>query len=449
MEAIQSMENNRGCLNAFAALIATVVLLSLSSLATTTATVSPESDGAFKKITADPKVRQGLEFIKNDDAKALADTKAIVVISAPPFKEKVRGEYYMKRLQELGLQGLKTDSEGNVYGIRPGTGKGPRLLVEAHLDTVFPEGTNIQLVEKDGKIYAPGVADDSRGLAVLLSVIRAFQTTGIRTVGDIVFCATVGEEGLGDLRGMKAFFKDHTDIAGVVDIDTPADVTYITYLGTGSHRYRVTFNGPGGHSFSAFGTPSAIHAMGRAITKIADVQTPLEPKTTFTVGEVSGGTSVNAIAAKAQMLLDMRSNSQQELLKMEKKILSLIQEGADEENARWGGDKKITVDPKLIGDRPAGSQSPDSMIVQAAWMATKAIGQEPKLVEASSTNANWPISMGVPAVMLGIGGMDGATHSPGEWFDPTNEHLAPQKIFLTILGLVGVDGLSQPLLPAK
>ena len=443
------MENNRGCLNAFAALIATVVLLSLSSLAATTATVSPESDGAFKKITADPKVRQGLEFIKNDDAKALADTKAIVVISAPPFKEKVRGEYYMKRLQELGLQGLKTDSEGNVYGIRPGTGKGPRLLVEAHLDTVFPEGTNIQLVEKDGKIYAPGVADDSRGLAVLLSVIRAFQTTGIRTVGDIVFCATVGEEGLGDLRGMKAFFKDHTDIAGVVDVDTPADVTYITYLGTGSHRYRVTFNGPGGHSFSAFGTPSAIHAMGRAITKIADVQTPLEPKTTFTVGEVSGGTSVNAIAAKAQMLLDMRSNSQQELLKMEKKILSLIQEGADEENARWGGDKKITVDPKLIGDRPAGSQSPDSMIVQAAWMATKAIGQEPKLVEASSTNANWPISMGVPAVMLGVGGVDYGTHSPAESFGPTNEQLAPQKIFLTILGLVGVDGLSQPLLPAK
>jgi di/tripeptidase len=189
--------------------------------------------------------------------------------------------------------------------------------------------------------------------------------------------------------------------------------------------------------------------MGRAITKIADVQTPLEPKTTYTVGEVSGGTSVNAIAAKAQMLLDMRSNSQQELSKMEKKILSLIQEGADEENARWGGDKKITVDPKLIGDRPAGSQSPDSMIVQAAWMATKAIGQEPKLVEASSTNANWPISIGVPAVTLGIGGMDGATHSPSEWFDPTNEHLAPQKIFLTILGLVGVDGLSQPLLPAK
>ena len=425
-----------------------IALQALMQAAPPTSAISSQTDSAFKKLAGDAKVRQGLEFIKNDDAKTLVDLKTMVAIPAPPFKEKVRGEYYMKRLQELGLNDLKTDAEGNVYGARPGTGKGPRLVVEAHLDTVFPEGTNVQPVEKDGKIYAPGIADNTRGLALLLSIVRAFQATGIKTVGDIIFCATVGEEGLGDLRGMKAFFKDHSDIAGVIDIDTPADVRAITYLATGSHRYRVTFNGPGGHSFSAFGTPSAIHAMGRAIAKIDEVRPPSEPKTTFTVGEVSGGTSVNAIAAKAQMLLDMRSNGPKELLQMEKQILALIQQGADEENARWGGDKKITVDLKLIGDRPAGSQSPNSVIVQAAWMATKAIGQEPALVEASSTNANWPISLGIPAVTLGVGGKDGGTHAPGEWFDPANEYLAPQKIFLTILSLVGVDGVSQPLLPA-
>jgi acetylornithine deacetylase/succinyl-diaminopimelate desuccinylase-like protein len=276
-----------------------------------------------------------------------------------------------------------------------------------------------------------------------------FQATGIRTVGDIVFCATVGEEGLGDLRGMKTFFKDHRDIAGAIHIDTPSDVRAITYLGTGSHRYRVTFNGPGGHSFGAFGTPSAIHAMGRAIAKIADVHTPSEPRTTFTVGEVSGGTSVNAIAAKAEMLLDMRSNGQPELLQLEKRILALIQQGADEENARWGADRKITVDLKLIGDRPAGNQSHNSTIVQAAWLATVAVGMQPNLVAASSTNANWTLSLGLPAVTLGVGGRDGATHSPGEWFDPADEYLAPQKIFLTALALVGMDGVSQPLLPAK
>ncbi len=435
-------------------LTATALLLTLSGYAAASPAVSPEIASAFKKIMADPKVRQGLEFIKNDDAQALADLKEIVIIPAPPFKEKVRGEYYLRRLQELGLKDLKMDTEGNVYGIRPGTGHGPKLLVEAHLDTVFPEGTNIQVTERDGRLYAPGIADDSRGLALLLSIVRAFHTTGIRTVGDIIFCGTVGEEGLGDLRGMKAFFKDHKDIAGVIDIDsgpthTPADVRAITYLATGSHRYRVTFNGPGGHSFSAFGTPSAIHAMGRAIAKIADVKTPSQPKTTFTVGEVSGGTSVNAIAAKAQMLLDMRSNGQEELLATEKKILALIEAAADEENARWGTEKKITVEAKLIGKRPAGSQSSDSPIVRAAWMATQAIGQQPELVAAISTNANWPISLGVPAIVLGVGGLDGGTHSTGEWYDPANEYLAPQKIFLTILGLTGVDGVSQPLLPAR
>ena len=442
------MPQYRTYLRSVAGSIFSVVLLSSFSLAASSA-VSPEADAAFKKIMADAKVRQGLEFIKNDDPKALADLKAIVVIPAPPFKEKVRGEYFMKRMQEFGLKDLKTDSEGNVCGIRPGTGSGPKVLVEAHLDTVFPESMKIELTEKGGRLYAPGIADDSRGLALLLSVMRTFHATGIRTVGDIIFCATVGEEGLGDLRGMKTFFKDHKDIAGSIHIDTPSDVRAITFLGTGSHRYRVTFNGPGGHSFGAFGTPSAIHAMGRAIAKIDDVKPPLHPKTTFTVGEISGGTSVNAIAAKAEMLLDMRSNGQPELLQLEKQILRLIQQGADEENARWGADKKITVDLKLIGDRPAGSQSPNSMVVQAAWLATGTIGQEPMLVSASSTNANWPLSLGVPAVTLGVGGADGATHSPGEWFDPANEYIAPQKIFLTTLGLVGIDGVSRPLLAAK
>lgn len=419
------------------------------ALATTIPTISLQTDSTFAKLGADAQVKRGLEFIKNDDAVALADLKTIVAIPAPPYKERIRGEYYMKRLQELGLKDVQMDPEGNVYGVRPGTGKGPTLLVEAHLDTVFPEGTNVQPVEKGGKIYAPGISDDSRGLAALLSVIRTFNATGIKTVGDIIFCATVGEEGLGNLRGMKAFFRDHKNIAGSISIDTPADVRAITYLATGSHRYEINFIGPGGHSFSDFGTPSAIHAMGRAISKIADVQTPADPKTTFTVGIVNGGTSVNAIAAKAQMLIDMRSNSQEELLKVESQILPLIRQAVEEENARWHSDKKVEVEMKLIGDRPAGGQSADNVLVQATWKAIEAVGQKPELVTASSTNANLPISLGVPAVTVGCGGQEGMTHAPGEWFDPTNEYLAPQQIFVSILGLVGVDGVTQPLLPAR
>jgi acetylornithine deacetylase/succinyl-diaminopimelate desuccinylase-like protein len=424
-----------------------LVLAAAMATAADLLTVSPPVADAFSQIGDNEKAKQGLEFIRKDAANTLADQKAIVAIPAPPFKEKVRGQYYLKRLQALGLKDVKMDGEGNVFGVRPGAGNGPKILVEAHLDTVFPEGTNTRPVEKEGRIFAPGVADDSRGLAALLSVARAFKTTGISTVGDIIFC-TVGEEGLGNLRGMKAFFRDHKDIAASVDIDGTS-VRRITYLATGSHRYEIHFKGPGGHSFGAFGTPSAIHAMGRAIAKIADVQTPRDPKTTFTVGTVSGGTSVNAIAADAWMLLDMRSNSPEQLLKTESRILALVQQAADEENARWNRGKEITVEMKLVGDRPAGSQPSDSVIVQASWMATKAIGQEPELTTASSTNANLPISIGVPAVTLGGGGEEGLNHAPGEWFNPKDAYLGPQKIFLTVLGLAGIDGVSKPLVPAR
>ncbi len=426
-----------------AALALALLLTAAAALAAPEPNLSAEAEDAFTKITADAKVRAGLEFLKGDQAATLADQKVIVAIPAPPFAEQVRGEYYLKRLRELGLKDVKMDAAGNVYGVRPGKG-GPKIFVEAHLDTVFPAGTNVTPVEKDGKLYAPGIADDSRGLAALLSVVRAFNASGVATVGDVIFCGSVGEEGLGDLRGMKAFFRDHRDIAATLNIDGTS-VKRITYQATGSHRYEVTFIGPGGHSFAAFGLPSAIHAMGRAIAKIGDIETPKNPKTTFTVGTVTGGTSVNSIAARAQMLIDMRSNSMDELLKVEGKILPLIDAAVDEENARWGSDRKVSVDVRLVGDRPAGDQPVDAMIVQVAWLATAAVGQEPVLTGASSTNSNLPISIGVPAVTIGGGGNDGRNHSPDEWYDPTDAYQGPQKIFLMILGLAGVDGVTQPL----
>ena len=417
-------------------------------VAATTPQISSGAENAFSKLATDPRVKTGLEFLKHDDANTLAEQKAIVAIPAPPFKEKIRAEYCRQRLQALALEDVKTDSEGNVYGLRPGTGKGPKIFVEAHMDTVFPEDTNTNPVEKDGRVFAPGISDNARGLAEMLSVIRAFAAAGIRTVGDVIFCGTVGEEGLGDLRGMKAFFRDHKDIAASVSLDG-SGVQRIRYLATGSRRYEVRFKGPGGHSFSAFGRPSAIHAMGRCVAKIADVRTSSDPKTTFTVGIVNGGTSVNSIAAEATLLLDMRSNSPEELLKLEHQIMPLFQRAVEEENSRWNSELKITVEAKVVGDRPGGSQSPEAAIVQAAWIATKLIGQEPELTDASSTNANLPISIGVPAVTLPSGGEDGFNHAPNEWFDPANAYLGPQRAFLTILGLAGIDGVTQPLVPPK
>lgn len=406
--------------------------------------VSPTVQNAYQKLMSQPAVKQGLDFIKADHDNTVAEQKEICAIPAPPFKEQVRAEDYQKRLAALGLKDVQMDGEGNVFGVRPGVGGGPKLLVAAHLDTVFPEGTDTTVKEKEGRLYAPGIADDSRGLAALLSVVRAFNATGIKTAGDIIFCGNVGEEGLGDLRGVKALFRDHKDIDGFISIDGSGSDD-ITYLATGSHRYEITYQGPGGHSFGAFGLPSAIHALGRAIARIADLQTPKEPKTTFTVGTVSGGTSVNSIAAEAKMQVDMRSNSEEELLKLEAKFLEIVRQAAVEENARWGSDK-LAVDIRLVGDRPAGRQPESAAIVQAAWAAAEATGQAPKLDSPSSTDANLPISLGIPAITIGGGGKSGNGHAPGEWFDPTGAYLGPQRIFLTILGLVGVDGVSEPLL---
>ncbi|MDB5580406.1 MAG: peptidase, partial [Bradyrhizobium sp.] len=264
---------------------------------------------AFQAILANPRVSKTLEDIKADDERTLAEQKRITEIPAPPFKEKVRAEYYLKRFQELGLKDASIDSEGNVIALRKGSGGGrPKLVVSAHLDTVFPEGTDVSVKEKDGAILAPGIGDDSRGLAALLALLKSINANELATVGDVMFVGTVGEEELGNLRGVKALFRDHTDIDGFISIDG-LGISRVVNQATGSHRFEMIFRGPGGHSFQEFGLPSAIHAMGRAIAKISELQTPSDPKTTFTVGTVVGGTSVNAIAAEARMAVDMRSNS--------------------------------------------------------------------------------------------------------------------------------------------
>lgn len=407
-------------------------------------TLSKNVTAAYDNINNYELVKQGLNYLESDQDNTLFDQKEICAIPAPPFKEKVRGEYYLQRLSALRLKDVRMDTEGNVLGMRPGTGNGPTLVVTAHLDTVFPEGTDTTVKEKEGKLYAPGIADDTRSLAALLSIVRAFNKTNISTVGDIIFCGTVGEEGLGDLRGVKALFRDNKNIDGFISLDGTG-ATGIKYLATGSHRYRITYQGPGGHSFVAFGLPSATHALGRAIAKIADLQTPKEPKTTFTVGTIRGGSSVNAIAGEASMEVDMRSNSPEELLKLELQLLECVQKAVQEENTRWNSNK-IKVDIKLIGDRPAGTQPKDAIIVQAAWSATQSIGENPELCQASSTDSNLPISLHIPAITIGGGGIAGGTHSIHEWFDPTDAYKGVQRAFLTILGLVGVDGISLPIL---
>ena len=275
---------------------------------------APGGGSGDHAVAGRPAVQKLLDTLKADHERSIEDLKMLTEIEAPPFKEQKRAEAFLARMKALGLADAKIDAEGNVVGLRKGTGGGPKLLVTAHLDTVFPAGTDVKVKERDGKLHAPGISDDTRGLAVLLSWLKVLNDSNVQTVGDLLFVGSVGEEELGNLRGMKRLFNDHLDIDGMVGLE-PVPDGGVLVLGTGSHRHEVTFKGPGGHSYAAFGqVPSAIHGMGRAIAKIAEVRTPASPKTTFTVGTVSGGTSVNTIAPDAKMAIDIRSDQMEPLL---------------------------------------------------------------------------------------------------------------------------------------
>ena len=418
-----------------------------SAVAPTPSQVRPAVDQAYTQLLAAPAVKELLDAVKADHERSIDDLRMLTEIEAPPFKEQKRAEAFLARLKALGLADARIDAEGNVIGVRKGSGNGPTLLISAHLDTVFPAGTDVKVKEHDGKLYAPGISDDTRGLSVLLSWLKVLNDNKVQTVGDLMFVGNVGEEELGNLRGMKAIFRDHPDIDGMVGIE-PAPDGNVLVLGTASHRYEVNFKGPGGHSYAAFGqVPSAIHGMGRAIAKIADIKTPSFPKTTFTVGTVSGGTSVNTIAPDARMAVDIRSDEMGALLDTEKKVLAAIDEAVAEENKRWNV-TTLSASTKLIGDRPGGRTGSDSAIVESAVRSNAAFGHK-TLLTGASTDANVPMALGIPAIIIGGGGKTGGFHALSEWIDVTDGWKGAQNALVTVLGLVGVQGVSEPLLAKR
>jgi tripeptide aminopeptidase len=419
----------------------------LNTVATTPTQVRPAVDTAYTQLMAAPAVQRLLAAVKADHARTIDDLKLLTEIEAPPFKEQKRAEAFLARMKAVGMTDARIDAEGNVVGLRKGTGGGPKLVISAHLDTVFPSGTDVKVKERDGKLYAPGISDDTRGLTVLLSWLKVLNDQKVETVGDLLVVGNVGEEELGNLRGMKHLFAEHRDIDGVVGLEPSADGSVLV-LGTGSHRYEFVFKGPGGHSFGAFGqVPSAIHGMGRAIAKIADVQTPANPKTTFTVGTVGGGTSVNTIAPDARMAVDIRSDAMAPLLETEKKIIAAVDQAVVEENKRWGVDT-LSVSNRLIGDRPGGRTPVDSVLVEAAVRSNTAFGHT-TLLRGGSTDANVPMSFGIPAIIIGGGGKTGGFHALSEWIDLTDAWKGAQNSLVTVLGLVGVRGVSEPLLEKR
>ena len=413
--------------------------------------LQPRVVSAVGTLSQQPAVRQALDFIQKNEAKTVANTKAINAIPAPTFEEGNRARDYAERFKALGLDQVHIDEAGNVMGTYKGGGAGPTIMLAAHLDTVYPKATDLTLTEKDGRLYAPGIADNARSLAAILTIAEAIKAAGIQTDGDIIFCGNVGEEGLGDLKGVKHIFAQHKEIKAFVGLEPALGGDQgdpITYLATGSRRYKISFKGPGGHSYEAFGLPSAIHALGRAVAHIDDLQVPADPKVTFNVGVIEGGQSVNTISGAASMLVDMRSEDKAALQAVEKQILAAVQQGVDETNKRWNSNA-IKAEAKLIGDRPAGRMSVDSPIVQVALAASSALGQKPALDSAHSTDANLPMSMGIPAITMSGGGSSGGIHSAkNEWWAPVNAHLGPQNVMLTVLSLAGVKGAQPSLLKA-
>ncbi len=414
-----------------------------------------KNQAVFKTLSNKPAVKAALEQIRREDERTLREQIEIAEIPAPSRKEEGRANDYIRRLRELGLTEIATDAEGNVIARRPGTSrKGPTLVLSAHLDTVFGPDTSVKVRKEGNRYYGAGISDDARGLTVLLTVLRSMQENKIRTQGDVLFVATVGEEGLGNLRGVKALFRDRNDLDGFISVDntesptTPPGESEVVARAVGSRRWQITFTGPGGHSYGNFGTPSAVHAMGRAISTISDLQAPTEPKTTFTVAIVSGGTAINAIAEKAQLQLDIRSESAIALAALEEQILAAAERAGVDEGKRWGAEP-VRVERTLLGDRPAGAGSNDGLMA-ATWIgAMVALGQKPPVPVASSTDANVPMGLGIPAITASGGGISDKAHSLDEWYEPVNAWLGPQGLLLTTLALTGVEGGPKPLLPRR
>ena len=392
----------------------------------------------IRQLATTPEVEQALRFFETN-AEAITDEHIrICSIPATPFAEHERAEFLAERFRELGLDEVSLDEEGNCIGLYKGNSATPLIIVSAHLDTVFPAGTDFTVRREGNRLLAPGIADDGCGLIALIAIVQAMRSAKIQTDGSILFVGTVGEEGEGNLRGVRhlltrgAWSKRRID--AFLSFDGPG-VDRITNRALGSRRYRVEFNGPGGHSWGDFGLPNPVHALGRAISRLAAYPAPKDPRTTFNVGSVEGGTSVNAIPERASMEVDLRSAGDAELKRLDAFFRRAIKEAAEEENGRRRpGDSSLKFQMELIGERPSGETPAGSSLVKLAIESTKLLGVEPRL-DQSSTDSNLPISLGIPAITLGAGGTSGASHTLAEWYDPRDRDKGLKRGLLLILGL--------------
>lgn len=402
--------------------------------------VFPEYVAEAEAITANRRVQQAMEHIVAIEPQSREDLVELTEIPAPPFEEQARAERFAEMLRESGLTDVTIDDVGNAIGRRPGRTGNRVIAYSAHLDTVFPSDTDVTVRYDDEKMYAPGIGDNTRGLVTILGVLRAMEHAGIETEADVLFVGNVGEEGLGDLRGVKHLFRDGAEKIDTLIAVDGGESTRIVYGGVGSHRYKITFQGPGGHSWGAFGLANPHHALGRAIQifdENAPTVTSVGEKTSYNIGRIGGGTSINSIPFESWMEVDMRSGSQDKLDDIDEVLKAAVEQALQEENAGRLDGPELTVDVDRVGTRPAAEGDSTSPVVQRAMAATLAFGVQPSL-RISSTDSNLPISKGIPAVTMSRGGVSGNSHSPDEWWQNVDGHIGIQIGLVTLLAEAGL-----------
>lgn len=394
----------------------------------------PDAAGVVAAVGRDPAVRRALGLARTIEKQTLDDQIRFCEVPAPPFKETARGELLRRAFADAGLRNVRVDAAGNVLGDRGGEGPRPRLVMAAHLDTVFPEETAVAIRREGNTLVGPGIGDNCRGLAVLVATARALQQAAVRTPGSMTFVANVGEEGLGDLRGVKALFGEtmKNQIDRFVSIDNAG--IHLSTIGVGSLRYRFTFKGPGGHSYAQFGMPNPANALGRAIAKISELQVASTPRTTFNVGRIGGGTSVNSVPSESWMEIDLRSTDQAALQALDSRVRQVVDDAVREENIRWRQTGSVTVARELVGERVAGSIATDAPIVQIALAVARKIGVAVSIGESSS-DANLPLSLKIPAITIGGGGRSWHSHALDETFDVSDAWKGTENAVLLAVSL--------------
>jgi acetylornithine deacetylase/succinyl-diaminopimelate desuccinylase-like protein len=403
---------------------------------------APGTDESFQiaNLARSRQIELAFQFINQMRDELDAELVRICEIPAPPFKEDARARDVMRRFEELGLAEVRSDEEGNVIAERRGLSSTPKVVVSAHLDTVFPEGTDVRVRRQGARFLAPGISDNSCGIVSLIALARTLDAADVKTEGTIYFAATVGEEGEGNLRGARHMFTQGEFKSGVdafISLDGPG-LERITQRALGSRRYRVTVTGPGGHSWGDFGIVNPVHALGRAIARFASYAAPLSPRTSYNVGVIEGGSSVNAIPQRASMVVDVRSVSNDEIEKLEAYLHRVVEIAVREENSQRAiSGTSLSFEFGQVGDRPSGETPPDSRLVRAAIECSRVLGIEPRL-DCSSTDSNIPISLGIPAITIGAGGISSNCHSLTEWYEAAGRDLGLKRLLLLAVTLAGL-----------